>query len=261
MIKSLIDYNCDNNFDEIAKFFPAEIGTFIDLFTRNGNMGLNVRAEKVIYNDINTDLIKLFQTLKDYSCDDLIKHVESVIKFYKLSNTSKRKYAKYDLDNPKGLCLYNKDAYAILKNDIKKYKTRDFDYYIKLIVLLIYNNGHKLNTSISVGRTDFDKNIKSDLINFIDRIQSQNCDFTNYHYTNYRYRSYETNDLVFCNPPQQWLYKDKKEFYKFITDLNKNDIKFAVLTTLPCDLIKKRPFCKVTYKIYKIDKKVLITNY
>ena len=37
---------------QIEPLFPKEIGTFYDLFAGGGNVGINVNANKVIFNDI-----------------------------------------------------------------------------------------------------------------------------------------------------------------------------------------------------------------
>ena len=44
--------------DQLLKYFPSEINTFVDLFT--GGVFLNVKADKIVANDNLTYLIDMF---------------------------------------------------------------------------------------------------------------------------------------------------------------------------------------------------------
>ena len=50
---------------QIIPLFPKNIQTFVDLFGGGFNVGINVKADKIIYNDQLTPLVELFQYLKE----------------------------------------------------------------------------------------------------------------------------------------------------------------------------------------------------
>ena len=50
--------------NQIAPLFPKRIDTFVDLFAGGCNVGINIKANKIIFNDNLTYLIELFQLKK-----------------------------------------------------------------------------------------------------------------------------------------------------------------------------------------------------
>lgn len=49
---------------QILPLFPKQISTFIDLFSGGANIGINVNADKIIFNDINTKINEFFRYLQ-----------------------------------------------------------------------------------------------------------------------------------------------------------------------------------------------------
>lgn len=47
---------------QILPLFPGKIDQFVDLFCGGCNVGLNVTANKVIYNDLDENVINLYKT-------------------------------------------------------------------------------------------------------------------------------------------------------------------------------------------------------
>ena len=50
---------------QIEPLFPKEIDTFYDLFAGGGNVGININANKVIFNDIKNTVIELMKGLSE----------------------------------------------------------------------------------------------------------------------------------------------------------------------------------------------------
>ena len=50
---------------QILSLFPDDIDTFVDLFCGGCNVGLNIDCSCVVYNDINRNLLYLYNTLKN----------------------------------------------------------------------------------------------------------------------------------------------------------------------------------------------------
>ena len=50
---------------QILPLFPKEIDCFVDLFCGGCNVGINVKSNKVNYNDLNRHLLYLYNTYKN----------------------------------------------------------------------------------------------------------------------------------------------------------------------------------------------------
>ena len=54
---------------QILPNFPEKVGVFVDLFCGGCNVGINIEADKVIYNDLNRNLLYLYNTFKNLDKD------------------------------------------------------------------------------------------------------------------------------------------------------------------------------------------------
>ena len=66
--------------NQIIPKFPKKINTFVDLFGGGFNVGINVDAETVIYNDVIEPLCELMNYFSDNEADEVIKKLEDNIK-------------------------------------------------------------------------------------------------------------------------------------------------------------------------------------
>ena len=80
--------------DQILPLFPKEIDNFIDLFAGGCNVGINVNANKIYFNDNLTYLIEMYQTFQENDLDTTILHIENRIKEFELSLTNEDGYKK-----------------------------------------------------------------------------------------------------------------------------------------------------------------------
>lgn len=84
---------------QIFPLFPTNIDTFVDLFCGGCNVGINVKAAKHIYNDINFYLPRIYHELKTHDKDVTLETMYSTINIWKAvssvplqSSTDKSKY-------------------------------------------------------------------------------------------------------------------------------------------------------------------------
>ena len=80
--------------DDIKKYIPAQIDTFIDSFGGGFSVGANVKANHIIYNDINhfvSDLMKELYQLDTYAFLMYMKRIE---KKFDLKKDDKESYLK-----------------------------------------------------------------------------------------------------------------------------------------------------------------------
>lgn len=234
---------------QILPHFPKNIGTFVDLFSGGGNVGINVPCNKVTFNDKN-DLIKyIFGTFKNLDKQDSFDLIDKTIEKYNLSNTAKNGYEFYGCTSSKGLGFYNNEHYLKLRNDFNNKKTYDYYYYIQLYTLIIYsfNNQIRFNKkgeyNLPVGKRDFNYKMREKLSLFIDRLKSGDYTFLDYDFRKLPTEDWDANTFVYVDPPylitcatyneqDGWTEQDEKDLLKYLDNLNERGIKFALSNVL-----------------------------
>lgn len=74
--------------NQLIPLFPKNINTFYDLFGGGGSVSLNAKAKKIIYNELNYNIYKLFELFKIKDHETIINHIESRIKQFDLPKVS-----------------------------------------------------------------------------------------------------------------------------------------------------------------------------
>ena len=168
---------------QILPLFPQKNDIFVDLFCGGCNVGINVTAERHIYNDINLRLIYLLHTLKNLDKSIAFEMIYEIIEKYDLSLVSKHSYEYYGCESGKGLGAYNKNRFLRLRDNFNKLEVDDYYYYIMLFVLIVYsfNNQIRFNSdgkfNLPVGKRDFNAKKSEKLSAFIEVIKTQNSYF------------------------------------------------------------------------------------
>ena len=93
---------------QILPLFPKDINVFVDLFCGGCNVGINVDCNWVIYNDLDENLLYLYNTFKNLDKESVLEWIYETIEKYGLSLVSKNGYSYYGCESSKGLGKYNK---------------------------------------------------------------------------------------------------------------------------------------------------------
>lgn len=116
-----------------------------------------------------------------------------------------------------------------------------------VIIVYAFNNQIRFNSlgefNLPVGKRDFNSNMHSKLLDFIDRIQSRDYKFICSDFRNFDTTTISKNDFVYADPPYLitcatynenggWCDKDEIDLLKFLDNLNSNGIKFALSNVL-----------------------------
>jgi adenine-specific DNA-methyltransferase len=233
---------------QILPHFPKRIDTFVDLFCGGCNVGINVNADKVIFNDINSHLLYLYKMFENSNKDNIVRTIDDVIDKYSLSRSTINGYEFYNCESSIGLGDYNRKHFLKLRTD---FNTQNEEYikYIMLYVLIVYafNNQIRFNSkgefNLPIGKRDFNENMKSKLCTFINRLQGGNYNFVCNDFRKFDFSNLTSNSLVYCDPPYLftcatyneqggWNEQCEKDLLAFLDNLDKHKIKFALSNVL-----------------------------
>lgn len=234
---------------QILPLFPANINTFVDLFCGGCNVGINVDCNRVIYNDLDRNLLYLYQTFKIHGKEASLEIIHEIIEKYGLSQVSKYGYDYYGCDSSKGLGEYNKEKFLKLRDDFNHNTQLCHYYYFLLYVMIVYafNNQIRFNSkgeyNLPVGKRDFNTKMQDKLKAFIDRIEQQNCKFTCEDFRNFDISQLTQTDFVYVDPPYLitcatyneqggWSESDEKDLLCFLEELNQRKLRFALSNVL-----------------------------
>lgn len=212
---------------QILPYFPNDITTFVDLFSGGANVGINVKANKVIFNDINSKINEFFRYLQSNDTEAVIYQIKQYIKEYDLTKTNEvgfKKFRKYYNTSPNPVALYTLSSYS-------------FNYQFR------FNNKMKYNNPFGKNRSHFSKNMENNLIKFMNRLHKMNCKFTDEYFTKLNLGSLTKDCFVYADPPYfittssyndgnrgfiNWTDKQEKELYELLDKLSEKKIKFAL---------------------------------
>jgi site-specific DNA-adenine methylase len=94
-----------------------------------------------------------------------------------------------------------------LREDFNKKRSQDYDYYIRLYVLILYafNNQIRFNRkgefNLPVGKRDFNNKMRAKLSAFIDRLKNGDYKFENVDFRELNNSEWNDKTLVYCDPP------------------------------------------------------------
>lgn len=216
---------------QIFPYFPSNINTFIDLFSGGANVGINVKANRVVFNDINSKINELFRYIQNNDVEEILKQIYGYIDKYHLSKT-----------NEKGFKLF-RDDYNSKPNPIALYTlvSYSFNYQFR------FNNELQYNNPFGKNRSHFSKRMEQNLINFTERLHSMNAVFTDDYFTKLDLSNLKQSDFVYADPPYlittgsyndgnrgfvNWKEEQDKQLRHLLDSLNAKGIRFALSNVL-----------------------------
>lgn len=213
---------------QILPLFPDNIDTFVDLFAGGCNVGINVKANKVICNDIENHVIELMQELSKLSSEDALKILKETINTYGLSKTNEEGFKKIREDYNNGSKTWDM-FYAMVTNA--------FNYQIRFSKIGNYN------MPFGRDRSCFNPTLEKRFIQFVDKLKELNIEFRNEDFKELDINSLSEDSLVYCDPPylvtcasynekDGWNETHEKELLSLLDNLHSNNIKFALSNVL-----------------------------
>lgn len=234
-----------------------------------GTVSANVNADKIICNDINRQLIKILQTIKQEDIEDVLYGICGYINDYNLSKENQDGYIKlrndYNLNKENWIMLYTLICYSF-NNQIR------------------FNSKGEFNMPFGKNKSSFNPQLKDKLIQFSCRIKDKDIHFTN---LSFRDIIYTKDSFMYADPPylnsdasynesNGWNEQDELDLLNLLDFANGCGLKFALSNNLKYNnemLDKWRQkytthYLNINYNncnYHKKDKskdcEVLITNY
>lgn len=223
LIKSPLNYtgNKFNLLPQILPLFPKNINRFYDIFGGSGTVGINVNANKIIYNEYNKFIYELVKYISTCDVDEELKKIDSIINEYKLGKNTLKEY------------YYFRDIYNQNQNPRLLFILSCFslNYSIR------FNREGKFNQSC--GNRAFSENMRQRFVDFNEKARSINISFYNHSFNELKIDKLKNDDFVYLDPPYLptvtsytenggWTPEKEQQMYDFIDNLHKRNIKFAI---------------------------------
>lgn len=213
---------------EIKKYSPDSFDSFYDCFGGGFNVGINIDADYVVYNDINHFVTELVQSFREYDT-------------YQYLLFMKRTISKF------GLTKANADSYQAARAYYNSFPENKRDPRLLFTILLYgyqqqirFNGNHEFNNP--VGMRWFNDKVLEKMISFSRVIKERNFQFYSLPYS-YFEKLFSSNSFVYFDPPYKlttgayndgkrgfngWNDAQEKELFEFCDSLTHRGICFML---------------------------------
>lgn len=216
---------------QLLPLLPSNIKIFVDLFAGGFNVGINIRACRVLLNDNLTYLIDLYRYILGHNLNHVIGYIEKRIDKYALT-------------------LHNQEGYLALRSEYNRTRhpldlftlaAFSFNHQIR------FNNNHEFNSPFGRERSRYNAVMKKNLSDFVTAFRSMNVEISNLDFGSVDLSALGSADLVYCDPPYLmttgtyndgkrgftgWNDKEEHRLLAFLDSLNERSIRFALSNVL-----------------------------
>lgn len=183
---------------QILPLLPDNIDTFVDLFAGGCTVGINIPAQKVLLNDLNRDLILIYDVIQGLPTQKALDIINSIITKFGLSTTG----AGTELSRK------NKAPYNLLRSFYNQGHGSPVERALMLYVIIVYafnmqyrRGPHGFN--LPVGKGAFTDKIRQRFIEFSHEIKANKYDFKMMTFQNLlrSQRLPEVGTYIYADPP------------------------------------------------------------
>jgi adenine-specific DNA-methyltransferase len=257
----------------IKTYMPENIESFLDVFGGGLNVGVNIPANSVVYNDINLFARKLVESFRDYDTYEYLQYISKII-------------SKFSLQ------AGNKEAYIAARSYYNSLPTEKRDIRLLFTIIMYgfqqqirFNSRHEFNNP--VGLRWFNDCVLEKVVSFSRVIKSKNIEFLSIDFSKV-IDNIADDAFVYMDPPYRltngsyndgkrgfegWTIFHERKLRDFADLLDARGIKFMisyVLVHAGQENNEIRNWCESRgYNTIPLDeiprrnprKEVLITNY
>jgi adenine-specific DNA-methyltransferase len=219
---------------QLLPLFPENITDFVDLFGGGFDVGTNVDAERVYYNEI---FMPMYEVVKEISAGDLAKIIEQIwgyIQEFKLTKTNREGFEKFkeylnNLETPSPVGWYTALCYSF--NNMLCFSLKNGIF----------------NTAFGEGRSSFNGALQENLIDFNERNYNRDIIFSNKSFEDFDFSVLRENSFVYCDPPYlisegayngqngkprnggvSWTVESDLKLMAILDNLNENGVKWGM---------------------------------
>lgn len=210
------------------------------MFGGGFNVGINVNANKIIYNDILTQVVDLLTTFKVNNKKTIFKAIEEIIDEYDLPTTKPSEQQELEF----------KERYLKLRNDYNNLIGNGFQKNILFYTLIChsFSNQIRFNSknefNLPYGKRHFNRNLRENLEIFLDKLHNLNdVGFYNLDFNLLQLDVLNKNDFVYSDPPylitcatynekNGWNERYECKLLGLLDKLNDQGVKFALSNVL-----------------------------
>lgn len=230
---------------QLKRLMPQQIDKFIEPFVGGGSSFLNINSKSYIVNDINPYVIDLHRFLSNYKNNptQLLQELYESIDHYGLSCSYKGIVVPDKLKKQFIKTYYakfNKNAYLAMRDDFNENQNNLHLLYLLLIYgfnhMIRFNGSGKFN--LPVGNVDFNKNVHTALVNYLQFIKSHDITFYNMDYQDFLNQlTFTLKSYIFLDPPylismseynKLWNKEKEKSLCEYLDKLHKQGIHFGI---------------------------------
>lgn len=216
---------------QLFPLFPNKVNTFVDLFCGGANVGVNAKAESIIFNDNLVYLIDLYRAFLNNKLEETINYIESRIDEFGLSLSNQEGYLKLRKE-------YNTNRNPL---DLFVLVAFSFNHQIR------FNNSHQFNCPFGKDRSCYNPNTKYNLVQFINAIKDKNVQFVSQNFDEFNFTQLKPGDYVYADPPYLitigsyndgkrgftgWNELAETKLLSILDDLNRRSINFGLSNVL-----------------------------
>lgn len=211
---------------DLIHYLPQDIDTFVDLFCGGCDVGINVKANRVVFNDKTPDTIKLYKLLKTKD----FKEVDDRIRF---------NIAKY------GLPMDSKTSFNAAYRELRaNYNENKDPLDFLTLIFYSYNNESRFNlkgefnTPAGNKSRYYNLKLQDKLSKFMFRIKNIKCQFENKDFAELHIPD---GSFIYADPPylladatynRQWRSADFDRLTQRLDYLSAKGHKFALSESL-----------------------------
>ena len=241
LIKSPLNYVGGKHklLTQLLPLFPNNINIFVDIFAGGSNAGINVRANKILCNDLELSVINLFKEWQQLNSIEALNILKETISKYELTKENEKGFKQIRTDYNNGNKSWNM-FYAMITNA--------FNYQIR------FNKQGEYNMPFGRNRSNFNSSLEKNFIKFINKLHELNIIFLNSDFRKLDISQLGKNDFVYCDPPylitcasynecKGWNNILEIELLNLLDELNTKGVKFGLSNVLEnkgkCNVILK----------------------
>ena len=219
---------------QLFSLFPKDINTFVDLFAGGGNVALNVRAKRVVFNDLMWQVPNMLEEFKRLGVQECLRRIDGYIEEYSLSKENREGYLRlrerynepfdveFAVQDP--LMLYTLICYSF-NNQIR------------------FNSKQEYNMPFGKNRSSFNPALREKFVAFVNRLQEIDIEFAAKDFRELKEDKLGAADFVYCDPPYLitvasynenggWGEQAERELLSKLDKLNDAGVRFALSNVL-----------------------------